>query len=63
MIFKRVRVISGVGINLLLAAWLSLTLTVSASADLTIDVNVAVDGLPGTQKIGTIDAKSGPAFF
>lgn len=61
MIFKRVKGVSRVGISLLLTAWLGLTLTASASADLTIDVNVAVDGLPGTQKIGTIDAKSGPA--
>ena len=51
---------SRISMKLLLAVLLPWAFPVPASAGL-IDVNVMVQGFPGTSKIGTIDAQSGPA--
>jgi hypothetical protein len=47
--------------RLCLATVLTFVLSSAASAGLIFDVNVMVQGYPGTQKIGSIDANSGPA--
>lgn len=47
--------------RLCLATVLTFVLSSAASAGLIFDVNAMVQGYPGTQKIGSIDAKSGPA--